>query len=169
MAFAGRSNVGKSSVINKIRCHRNLARSSITPGRTRELNFFSYDEKTYILDLPGYGYAKVDTSTRNMWKKLLDYYLQERLSLRGIFLIIDVRHPLKEFDRLMMKYCETNNLALHVILNKSDKLSKNQASKAMAAINKEITTINASIQLFSALKGVGVKEARHKLAEWLFY
>ena len=119
--------------------------------------------------MPGYGYAKVDTSTRNMWKKLLDYYLQERLSLRGIFLIIDVRHPLKEFDRLMMKYCETNNLALHVILNKSDKLSKNQASKAMAGINKEITTINASMQLFSALKGEGVKEARHKLAEWLFY
>ena len=136
---------------------------------TRELNYFSYDEKTYIVDLPGYGYAKVDTSTRNMWKKLLDYYLQERLSLRGIFLIIDVRHPLKEFDRLMMKYCETNNLALHVILNKSDKLSKNQASKAMAGINKEITTINASMQLFSALKRVGVKEARHKLAEWLFY
>ena len=126
-------------------------------------------EKTYIVDLPGYGYAKVDTSTRNMWKKLLDYYLQERLSLRGIFLIIDVRHPLKDFDRSMLKYCETNNLALHVILNKSDKLSKNQASKAMAAINKEITTINASMQLFSALKGVGVKEARHKLAEWLFY
>ena len=169
MAFAGRSNVGKSSVINKITSHRNLARTSKTPGRTRELNYFSYDEKTYIVDLPGYGYAKVDTSTRNMWKKLLDYYLQERLSLRGIFLIIDVRHPLKEFDRLMMKYCETNNLALHVILNKSDKLAKNQASKAMAAINKEITTINASIQLFSALKGVGGKEARHKLAEWLLY
>ena len=169
MAFAGRSNVGKSSVINKITSHRNLARTSKTPGRTRELNYFSYDEKTYIVDLPGYGYAKVDTSTRNMWKKLLDYYLQERLSLRGIFLIIDVRHPLKEFDRLMMKYCETNNLALHVILNKSDKLSKNQASKAMDGINKEITTINASMQLFSALKGEGVKEARHKLAEWLFY
>ena len=111
VAFAGRSNVGKSSVINKITSHRNLARTSKTPGRTRELNYFSYDEKTYIVDLPGYGYAKVDTSTRNMWKKLLDYYLQERLSLRGIFLIIDVRHPLKEFDRLMMKYCETNNLA----------------------------------------------------------
>ena len=113
MAFAGRSNVGKSSVINKITSHRNLARTSKTPGRTRELNYFSYDEKTYIVDLPGYGYAKVDTSTRNMWKKLLDYYLQERLSLRGIFLIIDVRHPLKEFDRLMMKYCETNNCLLY--------------------------------------------------------
>ena len=169
VAFAGRSNVGKSSVINKITSRQNLARTSKTPGRTRELNYFSYDEKTYIVDLPGYGYAKVDNSTKNVWTKLLNYYLEERGSLRGIFLIIDIRHPLKNFDHVMLKYCGANNLALHVILNKSDKLSINNANKAMAEINEEICEFNSSIQLFSALKGTGVEKARHKLAEWLFY
>ena len=169
VAFAGRSNVGKSSVINKITSRRNLARTSKSPGRTRELNYFSYDEKRHIVDLPGYGFAKVDVSTRNTWKKLLDHYLQERACLRGIFLIIDIRHPLKSFDQLMLKYCEANNLALHVLLNKSDKLSKNDAKKTMIEIHSEIKAINLSIQLFSASKGIGVDEARLKLTEWLFF
>ena len=168
MAFAGRSNVGKSSVINKITARRNLARTSKTPGRTRELNYFSYNENIHIVDLPGYGYAKVDDSTKNSWSKLLNYYLEKRSSLQGIFLIIDIRQPLKNFDRLMIGYCSTNNLALHIILNKADKLSKNSAKNAMSEINKEIFKINSSVQLFSALKGTGVEEARHKLAEWLF-
>ena len=168
VAFAGRSNVGKSSVINKIVSRRNLARTSKSPGRTRELNYFSYDEKTFIVDLPGYGYAKVDNSTKHAWTKLLNYYLEERPSLRGIFLIVDIRHPLKNFDQVMLEYCGANNLALHIILNKSDKLSINNANKAMAEIKEEIREINASIQIFSALKGIGVEIARHKLAEWLF-
>lgn len=168
VAFAGCSNVGKSSVINKITSRRNLARTSKIPGRTRELNYFSYDENAYIVDLPGYGYAKVDNSTKKLWTKLLSYYLKEHSSLYGIFLIIDIRHPLKHFDRVMLEYCEANNLALHIILNKSDKLSKNNANKAMAEINEEIPKIDSSIQLFSALKGTGIEEARHKLAEWLF-
>ena len=168
VAFAGRSNVGKSSVINKIVSRRNLARTSKSPGRTRELNYFSYDEKTFIVDLPGYGYAKVDNSTKHAWTKLLNYYLEERPSLRCIFLIVDIRHPLKNFDQVMLEYCGTNNLALHIILNKSDKLSINNANKAMAEIKEEISEINASIQMFSALKGIGVEIARHKLAEWLF-
>ena len=168
VAFAGRSNVGKSSVINKIVSRRNLARTSKSPGRTRELNYFSYDEKTFIVDLPGYGYAKVDNPTKHAWTKLLNHYLEERSSLRGIFLIIDIRHPLKKFDQVMLEYCGANNLALHIILNKSDKLSINNANKAMAEIKEEIREINASIQMFSALKGIGVEIARHKLAEWLF-
>ena len=168
VAFAGRSNVGKSSVINKIVSRRNLARTSKSPGRTRELNYFSYDEKTFIVDLPGYGYAKVDNPTKHAWTKLLNHYLEERSSLRGIFLIIDIRHPLKKFDQMMLEYCGANNLALHIILNKSDKLSINNANKVMAEIKEEIREINASIQMFSALKGIGVEIARHKLAEWLF-
>ena len=168
VAFAGRSNVGKSSVINKIVSRRNLARTSKSPGRTRELNYFSYDEKTFIVDLPGYGYAKVDNPTKHAWTKLLNHYLEERSSLRGIFLIIDIRHPLKKFDQMMLEYCGANNLALHIILNKSDKLSINNANKAMTEIKEEIREINASIQMFSALKGIGVEIARHKLAEWLF-
>ena len=133
------------------------------------MNYFSYDEKRHIVDLPGYGFAKVDVSTRNTWKKLLDHYLQKRTCLCGIFLIIDIRHPLKSFDQLMLKYCEANNLALHVLLNKSDKLSKNNAKKTMIEIHRELKTINLSIQLFSASKDVGVDEARLKLAEWLFF
>jgi len=168
VAFAGRSNVGKSSVINKIVSRRNLARTSKSPGRTRELNYFSYDEKTFIVDLPGYGYAKVDNSTKHAWTKLLNYYLEERPSLRGIFLIVDIRHALKNFDQVMLEYCGANNLALHIILNKSDKLSINNANKAMVEIKEEIREINASIQMFSALKGIGVETARHKLAKWLF-
>ena len=127
-----------------------------------------YGENKYIVDLPGYGYAKVDDSTKNSWSKLLNYYLEERQSLQGVFLIIDIRHPLKNFDYLMLKYCTTNNLPLHIVLNKADKLSKNNAKNAMFEVNKEICEINSSIQLFSALKGTGVEEARHKLAEWLF-
>ncbi len=168
VAFAGRSNVGKSSVINKIVSRRNLARTSKSPGRTRELNYFSYDEKTFIVDLPGYGYAKVDNPTKHAWTKLLNHYLEERSSLRGIFLIVDIRHPLKNFDQAMLEYCGANNLALHIILNKSDKLSINNANKAMTDIKEEIREIDASIQMFSALKGIGVEIARHKLAEWLF-
>ena len=168
VAFAGRSNVGKSSVINKIVSRRNLARTSKSPGRTRELNYFSYDEKTFIVDLPGYGYAKVDNPTKHAWTKLLNHYLEERSSLRGIFLIVDIRHPLKNFDQAMLEYCGANNLALHIILNKSDKLSISNANKAMTEIKEEIREIDASIQMFSALKGIGVEIARHKLAEWLF-
>jgi GTP-binding protein len=168
VVFAGRSNVGKSSVINKITSRRNLARTSKIPGRTRELNYFSYSENICIVDLPGYGYAKVDDSTKKSWSKLLNYYLEERSSLQGVFLIVDIRHPLKNFDYLMLKYCATNNLPLHIILNKADKLSKNDAKNAMAKVNKELSEINSSIQLFSALKGTGVEESRQKLAEWLF-
>ncbi|MAJ91336.1 MAG: YihA family ribosome biogenesis GTP-binding protein [Legionellales bacterium] len=168
VAFAGRSNVGKSSVINKITSRRNLARTSKLPGRTRELNYFSINENRRIVDLPGYGFARVDVATKNKWRKLLDFYFQERQSLRGVFLIIDIRHPLKSFDQLMFNYCQTNDLSLHMVLNKSDKISKNMANKTINQIKSDIKSPNTSIQLFSSLKGIGVDEARIKLAEWLF-
>lgn len=168
VAFAGRSNVGKSSVINKITNRRSLARTSKLPGRTRELNYFAYDENTYLVDLPGYGYAKVNVSMQQAWAKLLERYLQERKSLRGVFLVMDIRHPLGKFDQLMLDYCQSCNLPLHILLNKSDKLSRNAANKTMSEIHRELDNINISLQLFSALKGVGVDEARIKLADWLF-
>ncbi|MCZ6805189.1 MAG: ribosome biogenesis GTP-binding protein YihA/YsxC [Proteobacteria bacterium] len=168
VAFAGRSNVGKSSVINKITNRRSLARTSKLPGRTRELNYFAYDENTYLVDLPGYGYAKVNASMQQAWAKLLERYLQERKSLRGVFLVMDIRHPLGKFDQLMLDYCQSCNLPLHILLNKSDKLSRNAANKTMSEIHRELDNINISLQLFSALKGVGVDEARIKLADWLF-
>jgi GTP-binding protein len=168
VAFSGRSNVGKSSAINKITNRRGLARISKSPGRTRELNYFSFDENTHIVDLPGYGYAKVNVDMRDAWAKLIERYLRERQSLRGIFLIMDVRHPLGKFDQTMLDYCQNCNLPLHVLLNKADKLSKNAGNKVMAEVRRELNQVEASIQLFSALKGTGLDEAREKLAEWLY-
>jgi GTP-binding protein len=168
VAFAGRSNVGKSSAINKITHRRALARTSKLPGRTRELNYFAYDETTHIVDLPGYGYAKVNESMRNAWAKLLERYLQERTSLRGVFLIMDIRHPMGKFDQLMLDYCQTCDVPLHILLNKSDKLSRSAANKTISEIRRELETAEASVQLFSALKGTGLDEAREKLADWLF-
>ena len=168
MAFAGRSNVGKSSVLNKITHRRALARTSKLPGRTRELNYFAYDDHTYIVDLPGYGYAKVDETMRNAWAKLLERYLRERQSLKGVFLIMDIRHPMGKFDQIMLDYCKSCELPLHILVNKSDKLSKNAANKSLLSIKKEISIKNTSVQQFSALKGEGLDEARQKLADWLF-
>lgn len=168
VAFAGRSNVGKSSAINKITNRRGLARISKSPGRTRELNYFSYDEKTHLVDLPGYGYAKVDDAMRESWAKLLESYLRERQSLQGVFLIMDIRHPMGKFDQQMVEYCQTCQLPLHILLNKADKLSKNAANKAMAEVRRGLNKVDASLQLFSALKGTGLEESRQKLAEWLY-
>lgn len=105
---------------------------------------------------------------QNAWAKLLERYLQERESLCGVFLIMDIRHPMGKFDQLMLNYCQTCNLPLHILLNKSDKLSRNAANKTMSEIHRELVNINTSLQLFSALKGMGVDEARQKLADWLF-
>jgi len=168
VAFSGRSNVGKSSVINKITNRRGLARISKSPGRTRELNYFSYDENIHIVDLPGYGYAKVNVEMRDNWAKLLERYLQERQSLQGVFLIMDIRHPMGKFDEQMLNYCQTCDLQVHILLNKADKLSKNAANKVMAGVRREISGVNASLQLFSALKGTGLDEARQKMADWLY-
>lgn len=168
VAFAGRSNVGKSSALNKITNRRSLARTSKSPGRTRELNYFAYDESIHIVDLPGYGYAKVDETMRNTWAKLLERYLRERNSLKGLFLIMDIRHPMGKFDQIMLDYCKSCDLPLHILLNKSDKLSKSAANKTTMDISRELADINGSVQQFSALKGVGLDEARQKLADWLF-
>lgn len=168
VAFSGRSNVGKSSAINKITNRRGLARISKSPGRTRELNYFSYDENTHLVDLPGYGYAKVNADMRENWAKLLERYLQERESLQGVFIIMDIRHPLGKFDRQMLDYCQACHLPVHVLLNKSDKLSKNAGNKVLVEVRREIAGVDASLQLFSALKGTGLEEARQKLANWLY-
>lgn len=168
VAFAGRSNVGKSSVLNKITHRRALARTSKSPGRTRELNFFAYDESTYIVDLPGYGYAKVNEAMRNAWAKLLERYMSERKSLKGVFLIIDIRHPLGKFDQQMLDYCSSCDLPLHILVNKADKLSRNAANQSISAIKRDLTMDNVTLQQFSALKGTGLEEARLKLAGWLF-
>ena len=168
MAFAGRSNVGKSSAINKITNRRALARVSKQPGRTRELNYFVYDEQSRIVDLPGYGYAKVNAAMQAAWAKLLERYLRERQVLRGVFLIMDIRHPMGKFDQIMLEYCQSCDLPMHILLNKADKLSRSAALKTMKEISRELNAMDVSLQLFSALKGTGVEDARERLAEWLF-
>ena len=168
VAFAGRSNAGKSSAINSICSQSGLARTSKTPGRTQLINFFAIEPASYLVDLPGYGFAKVPLRVKNKWQKELEKYLSLRKPLVGLILLTDIRHPLKSFDQMMLDYCQTRNLALHILLNKSDKISKNMANQTIKKIESKIMAPNLTIQLFSSLKGVGVDDARLRLADWLF-
>ena len=167
IAFAGRSNCGKSSLINAI-TKKNLAITSKTPGRTKSINYFQLTNNKYLVDLPGYGYAKVSEQTKKFWAQLLEQYLSTRHSLVGIVLIMDIRHPLKDFDKQMLLCCSLNNLSFHIVLNKSDKLTKNQINSTIQAMQIELKYIpNLSIQVFSALKLHGVKELQDKIIKWL--
>jgi GTP-binding protein len=168
VAFVGRSNAGKSSVLNQLTQNKSLARVSKTPGRTQHINLFGMDEERRLADLPGYGYAKVPPSVKQQWQKLLDEYLRTRECLKGLILVMDIRHPLKEFDQHMLAWSNQCNLAVHVLLNKSDKLTQSAASKTLRDV-KEALAVYAntiSVQTFSALKGKGVKELRTQLDEW---
>ena len=162
IAFAGRSNAGKSSALNAICDQAGLARTSKTPGRTQLLNVFVLDEARRLIDLPGYGYAKVPVAMREKWRQVIDAYLRERESLRGVVLIMDSRHPLKDFDRQMLAYCREIGLACHVLLTKSYKLSRSEAARTLAVVRAECAKQGwtATAQLFSALAKTGLDEAR---------
>jgi len=166
IAFAGRSNAGKSSALNAICDQTGLARTSKTPGRTQLLNVFALGADRRLVDLPGYGYAKVPEKMREHWRHMIDEYLRERESLRGIVLIIDSRHPLKEFDQQMLAFCHDIGLACHMLLTKSDKLSHSEGLRTLESVRKECVARgwNASAQLFSSLGNSGLDEARAKLA-----
>ncbi len=168
VAFAGRSNAGKSSALNAITTQRSLARTSKTPGRTQLINLFTLDPERRLVDLPGYGYAKVPEAIKRRWQRTLEAYLQERQCLRGLILLVDVRHPLKEFDTQMLDWCHQAGMAVHVLLTKADKLKRGAASNTLQAVRKELKASypGATVQLFSALKGTGVEEARVRLDEW---
>ena len=165
IAFAGRSNAGKSSALNAICDQTGLARTSKTPGRTQQFVVFTLDAGQRLIDLPGYGYAKVPEAMRVHWRKVIDAYLRERQSLRGVVLIIDSRHPLKDFDRQMLDYCRDIGLACHMLLTKADKMSRNQGSSTLAAVRRECKAQAwpASAQLFSSLAKSGLDEARMTL------
>lgn len=169
IAFAGRSNAGKSSALNAICDQSGLARTSKTPGRTQLLNVFALDDGRRLVDLPGYGYAKVPEAMRERWRVVIDHYLRERESLHGVVLIVDSRHPLKEFDRQMLAYCQDIGLACHVLLTKADKLARSEAARTLALVRKEIAASgsNATAQLFSAQNKVGLDEARTALTALL--
>lgn len=170
VAFAGRSNAGKSSAINAITGQKTLARVSKTPGRTQLLNFFRLDDERRLVDLPGYGYAQVPDAIRKSWRSFVEAYLSRRGSLRGVFVVMDIRHPLTEFDRSMVEWCRFYDRPLHIALTKADKLSRGAALDTLGKVAKTLEADYGgmiSLQLFSALRGVGIDEAHKVLDAWL--
>ncbi|MCV6611898.1 MAG: ribosome biogenesis GTP-binding protein YihA/YsxC [Amphritea sp.] len=170
VAFAGRSNAGKSSAINTL-TNAKLARTSKTPGRTQLINFFdTHIENVRLVDLPGYGYAKVPVAMKEHWQKHLDDYLQNRDCLRGVVLLVDIRHPLKEFDQMMIQWCQEAGMPLHILLTKADKLKKGPAQNTVLALKRDLDVKNnplITVQSFSALKGTGVDQLRIRLNDLL--
>lgn len=162
VAFAGRSNSGKSSAINAILARRGLARTSKTPGRTQLVNFFAVGENLRVTDLPGYGFARVPEAVREHWGKLMDAYFRQRQSLAGLFIVMDVRRPLTEFDQGMLGWAAQAGCPVHILLTKADKLSRGAGSAELLRVRKAVGD-TATAQLFSALKGTGLEEARLRL------
>ena len=171
IAFAGRSNAGKSSAINTLVQQNALARVSKTPGRTQLLNFFEIDAQRKLVDLPGYGYAKVPVSVKNEWQKMMENYLKNRQALCGIVLVMDIRHPLTEFDWQMVEWCEHSKLPLHILLTKADKLKYGAAKNTLLKVQKDLSqsSIVVTLQLFSALNKVGIDDVHQILDEWFGY
>jgi GTP-binding protein len=168
VAFAGRSNAGKSSAINTLTHQKALARTSKTPGRTQLINLFALDDQRRLVDLPGYGFAKVAAPIRDQWRGLLSTYIEERHCLRGVVVMMDVRHPLKELDQQMIAWCNHIGLPVHVLLTKADKLKRGPAMASLHKVRKSLSdTPQNSVQLFSSLKKTGIDEAHEKLAGWL--
>jgi GTP-binding protein len=168
VAFAGRSNAGKSSVINAITGQNRLAKISKTPGRTQLINFFPVNEDVRLVDLPGYGYAKVPLKLQEHWAETLGEYFQQRQSLTGVILIVDIRRLLGEYDLPMLDWCESAGLPVHILLNKSDKLAFGARKKALSQVEKQLTYTNQSVQLFSVLKRNGIDELAAVLDRWFF-
>lgn len=168
VAFAGRSNAGKSSAINTLTRQNSLARISKTPGRTQLLNFFEIDEQRKFVDLPGYGYAKVPLEVKKKWHKMMEDYLHQRDALCGIILVTDVRHPLTDFDIQMIEWCEHSQLPLHMLLTKSDKLNYGAAKNTLLKVQKELQQreVDVTLQLFSSLKKKGIDDVHQVLDQW---
>lgn len=168
IAFAGRSNAGKSSAINALAGRRRLAFFSKTPGRTQEINFFALKDGGLLTDLPGYGYAKVPHSVRDHWEGFLSEYLQTRGSLIGLALIMDSRHPLTDLDTRMIDWFVPTDKPIHILLTKADKLSRNEAAATLARVRKALANSpRTTIQLFSTTERTGVDEAQETFARWL--
>lgn len=168
VAFAGRSNAGKSSALNALTQQGSLARTSKTPGRTQLINFFRIDDERRLVDLPGYGYAKVSADVRNRWQEGLGDYLEHRDSLAGVVLVMDIRHPLTDFDTMMLDWCMTRELRAHCLLTKADKLSRGATANTVLAVRRQLTQWpGATAQAFSATGKTGIDEAWSLLADWL--
>jgi GTP-binding protein len=166
VAFAGRSNSGKSSAINAITQRHGLAKTSKTPGLTQLVNFFELEPGWRLVDLPGYGFAQVPRPLREHWRGLMDRYFRERRSLAALFLIIDVRRPLSDTDRQMLAFARACGCSAHLLLTKADKLSRSAGTSALARVRREVGA-DATAQLFSATDKTGVDEARRVLRRYL--
>lgn len=169
VAFIGRSNAGKSSAMNTITGIKGLARTSKTPGRTQMINFFSVDGQRRLVDLPGYGYAKVPRTMQERWGNNINEYLQTRQSLQGLFLIMDIRHPLRDLDQQLIHWTVDCNLPLHILLTKADKLSKNEVRNTLESVSDalEVYGDTVSVQVFSSNDRAGLDEAVNVLNDWL--
>lgn len=168
VAFAGRSNAGKSSALNCLTGIRQLARTSKTPGRTQLINLFALDDSRRLIDLPGYGYAKVALSVKQNWQKNLAHYLEVRQCLRGLILLMDCRHPLKELDQMMINWSLERGLPVHILLTKADKLSRSDNKNAVLMVKKHYQGKDdlISVQSFSSLRREGLDELMQLLNAW---
>lgn len=168
VAFAGRSNAGKSSAINALTQRHRLAFVSKTPGRTQQINFFSLGSERFLVDLPGYGYAKVPLGMRSEWEGLISGYLQLRPQLRGLIVVMDIRHPMKDLDRRLLAWFESTGKPAHVLLAKADKFGRQQAMEQLRNTTKILAADfpEVSVQLFSAQSKIGIDEAEAILNRW---
>ena len=168
VAFAGRSNAGKSSAINALTEQKSLARTSKTPGRTQQIVIFNIDQQRRIADLPGYGYAKVPAKLRDHWQEVLQVYFETRLSLRGVVLLMDIRHPMRPFDQQMVAWCTAKGLPVHLVLTKADKLKRGPAQSTLLKLRRELPP-NATAQVLSTLSGEGRDELITRLNQLYEY
>ena len=168
VAFAGKSNVGKSSVINRLLLRKNFARVGEAPGKTVHINYFRVDGKLYLVDLPGYGYAKVPEAMKLEWQKFIESYLLSRQTLRGLIVVMDIRHPLTSHDQTLLQWAYSRQLPVHILLNKADKLTRGAASNVMLQVRKEMNLIdNVTVQTFSAAQKQGLEQCWQLLERWL--
>jgi GTP-binding protein len=168
VAFAGRSNAGKSSALNTLTNQKSLARTSKTPGRTQLINVFDIGDNKRLVDLPGYGFAKVPLAMKQKWQKALGEYLQQRESLKGLVILMDIRHPLKDLDKDLIHWAADSQLPVLALLTKADKLSQGKRSAEVLAVRKHLSKLNADItvQAFSSLKRTGVEQANQIICDW---
>jgi len=165
VAFAGRSNAGKSSAINTLTDQKSLARTSKTPGRTQQIIIFDIDDEKRIADLPGYGYAKVPGKLKAHWREVMQQYFNKRESLRGVVLVMDIRHPMRDFDDQMLAWCSASNLPCHVLLTKADKLKRGPAQATLLKVRKALPQV-ATAQVFSTKSRAGLGELIASLNQW---
>ncbi|MBD1227435.1 ribosome biogenesis GTP-binding protein YihA/YsxC [Xenorhabdus griffiniae] len=168
VAFAGRSNAGKSSALNALTRQKSLARTSKTPGRTQLINLFEVEEGVRLVDLPGYGYAEVPEEMKRKWQKALGEYLQKRECLLGLVVLMDIRHPLKDLDRQMIEWAVVTQVPVMVLLTKADKLASGARKSQLAKVRQELISLDGDIQIeyFSALKKIGIDKLEQKLNLW---